>query len=773
MILSAVLLIGWLAPFLGGCTEAWSQGVLCVAIGLCVWWWPPRRRLRFGWFYVTALIFIALPFLSFLPARWYGSTPWRETISRDLLISLPWTATPQPWISLECWLLLLAGTLWLVYMTTLPLSSQSRWNLARWYAAGITVLAAVALVSYGIGKPLPFWHAREAFGFFPNRNQMADWLAMGGLLIPALIYQDWGWQRVRAGVWIVAILLIGTALVVTFSRAGILFFFAGMGLFLVWIALVRRWTARLVLCLVGMVGLATLFLIFGGATLARFQDPATGVRDAGRPAARLQIQSDALTMNEQSPVCGVGLGNFSAIFALYRDESRNEARAIHPESDWLWLAGEAGWGGIALIWVGVIFIVRAAFPVERGTARTLRIAAVVAGMAFLAHSFVDVSGHRLGTFIPACLFVALWIHPKHFWPVTPRETWLFRGVAALVILSGLYLIATSVSPSPLPGRTGVERSKALADEALRQGKVQEALHTINRALRWAPLDWELYYRRAVARLTTSPESARQDFQRARNLEPNYSELPLREGYCWLNIEPTYAVSAWREALNRNHHNPLERFGEMINASKDVPMAHEGLKWLSLERPDLFLSYAASANPQEFAQMRSKIIMRFPKLDNFNYSQKQKFFSIWSDKEGLQPVVEAALQIPSWKEAAWPFIARDMAQRSDYQGAYSMAKSMLQEPTFPRINNTAPLKTLQSRVQLAPSDFAAAYILVKNYTVSGNFHEALSQARISTRQDGCPNYFHYLRANAAASSGEWKEAWEAMQTYMTLTRQGKG
>ena len=53
---------------------------------------------------------------------------------------------------------------------------------------------------------------------------------------------------------------------------------------------------------------------------------------------------------------------------------------------------------------------------------------------------------------------------------------------------------------PVPGRLGVENAKQAAVIANRGHRFAEAIVLLDRGLEWAPLDWQLYFLRAVARV---------------------------------------------------------------------------------------------------------------------------------------------------------------------------------------------------------------------------------------------------------------------------------
>ena len=240
-------------------------------------------------------------------------------------------------------------------------------------------------------------------------------------------------------------------------------------------------------------------LVFGGETIERFH-LRLGSEGAVDSDYRWLIFRDAWTMIQSSPWCGLGLGNFESVFALFRDASRGVTRSLHPESDWLWVWAEMGWPAVALLLAAALVFVRRAFPLREGTNQRLRYTALVGAFLFALHGCVDVSGHRLGTFLAGTLLLGL----AQFRPLAGGPSrWppiLFRGVGLLLgVVSIVWLVAWR-NALPLPGYVGVENVKKAATIANRGHRFEEAIALTERGLAWAPLDWQLYFLRASARI---------------------------------------------------------------------------------------------------------------------------------------------------------------------------------------------------------------------------------------------------------------------------------
>jgi hypothetical protein len=225
---------------------------------------------------------------------------------------------------------------------------------------------------------------------------------------------------------------------------------------------------------------ASVLLVFGGPIAGRFAVDANFTGDF-----RLRIWSDARALAADSPWCGAGLGNFSALFPFHRTASVIQSSVIHPESDWLWLVTEAGWPAAALALAAIVCALAGAFPNERKTQRRLRTAALAASVAAVVHAFVDVPGHRLGSAL-AAIFVMVLARRD----AAPSAA--SRAALTMWRVSGLALIALGAWWANVPD------DEVRAEALSRDGKFSAAVVRADRAIARAPLDWRPYFTRAVA-----------------------------------------------------------------------------------------------------------------------------------------------------------------------------------------------------------------------------------------------------------------------------------
>ena len=139
----------------------------------------------------------------------------------------------------------------------------------------------------------------------------------------------------------------------------------------------------------------------------------------------------------------------------------------------------------------------------------------------------------------------------------------------------------------------------------------ETIDLTNKALEWAPFDWQLYFYRALAEVAIhQPSNAIDDFRRARFLEPNSYEIPLAEGKAWLSSQPILAVTAWREALRKAGPQRSEVYASMLtSASLHNPEVNRILEEVGLSQPDLALAYLGRLSGPAFPQASSSCYKR--------------------------------------------------------------------------------------------------------------------------------------------------------------------
>ncbi len=761
----ALPLLVVLAAFLGGATQRWSIAIFLGFFALLLLASPPRVSLG-PLLNTLALLFLLLAAAAFLPADWFHLPRWRVALTNDFGLALPPTVTVQPWITLDSLVVLIAGLSWLYYVASLDAQLRDIRMAARVFAGGMIALAALCVYLYLGHHSLPFWHNERGFGPFPNRNQTGDLFGISTLVVLGCLQDDFRRRHKRWIFWLAGLGVLIAALICAYSRAGILILVIGFTAWLIRFAF-RKWSgAGIAIAGSLLLVLFAALLLFGGETIERFH-LRLGSEGSVTADYRWLIFRDALTMIKASPWCGIGLGNFASVFAFFRDASEGVTRSLHPESDWFWVAAEMGWPALLLLLAAAAVFVRRVFPLREGSNQRLRFAALVGASLFALHGFVDVSGHRFASFLAGTLLLGL----AQFRPVPgqPRRwpVFLFRAVGVFLVLVSVTWFFSWRRALPLPGRLGVENAKQAATVANRGHHFGEALNLTNEALRWAPLDWQLYFLRAFARIGERQPAAAalQDFRRARFLEPSAYQLPFEEGKAWLGWQPTLALTAWRAALHRPGADEAGIYALMLTeAGSGDSRVREGLREFALDRPALTINYLEATHGPRFDLALQELLASDPALARFTTAQKKRLFALWSQHDPIDGLLRAVAAHPEWIEFAWPGLARSHASRGEFEQAWGFVRQYGPTPALPPAAASASIPRLEQELIASPGDYAVGYALYHAQMAAGKTDDALATARHFTARPEVPGYFHYLQAQAWAAKQNWERAWQSWQQY---------
>ncbi len=793
----AAVLIPLAGVALGGGTARWNQALILVAVGTLLLLAPPRVSAgrTIHWLLAGLLL---LAGTAFLPARWFFVPPWRTALGEDFDVTLPATLSPQPVLAAESGVLFVAGMAWFYLMLTFQWRAEKRLRAGRIFGGGVVALGALFLVLYRLDIVPSIWHNERHYGPFPNRNQSADFLAVGSLVILACAQGRWHLgHRLEAAGWLLGLGVVTVSLFASYSRAGVVLFFAEVAAYLLvetWRAARRRspvgqrpvplsrrrgvrWAAlsfSLVLLL------ATLVLLFGGSTLERFRlGSAQGKSNALTSDFRVGIQSDALHMVAAGSWCGVGIGSFSEIFPLFRRQSASPSRALHPESDYLWAASELGWPALLLIGGGVMVLAaRVARSVQtsgKAGDRRLRLAAGIGLAAFVLHGFVDVSAHRLGTLLSAgfLLGLALKDEPTGQPGLGGFATTVFRALGLLLLAVGAMWLSEARGTVFLPGQNAVDSLRARAEREIAAKDYAAAEDDFTRALRWAPLDWRLYSARALARvyLGGDREQIAADFRRARYLEPFQGEVPNLEAVLWETAgERTPAVSALGEACRREPGRVLAYLGNVMQAGRSDQIFLDELARYCRHDPALLVAFFQHCDTPETAAWLAAAVSEDPNLDRLSDPQKTAIFQDWAIHGDRAALVAAMPLHPAWQRVGWRWWAFAAAGTGDLEQACTLAARWTPKPTLPSSPpNKASLEEMLRRASQRPASPVAALQAYRAATDAGDWSSALLGLQQITSQPDCPNYFQYLKASACGQVGDWQGGWDAWRQYLAAAR----
>jgi O-antigen ligase len=756
-----------LACFLGGATEKWSEGIIIGLVGVILIFDPPRFSLGRLFNYVL-LACLACVATAFLPAQWFLHPLWRVAMETDFQINLPGSLSPQPWVSLECLISFLAAVGWLYYVSALDLELREVRQQFRLFVAAVVLLAALCIILHWTGTALAFWHNERGFGPFPNRNQTANLFALTAVILLPCGQDDIRHSRKRWVAWLLGFAILVAAILLDFSRAGVLLLVGGSFLWLGIFVLRQISAPRIALSLSILLMMLTVTLVFGGETLERFHlRGSTG----GEIAADLRwaIFRDTWQLIRSSPWCGVGIGNFDGVFAIFRDASLNGSRTLHPESDWLWAWAESGWPILLLVPTGIVLLIVRVFPLQIGTNQRFRLAALIAVVLFVLHGIIDVSGHRVGTAFCSTYLLGMGLLRPAELASLRWSRWLFRLLGlALFIGSATWIVAARYE-IPLPGAVGAEIELGKATAAIQGRNFKEAIQHTTHGLEWAPLKWQLYFSRALAEIGAKhpPSDALSDFRRARFLEPNARDVPYEEGTAWLATQPSFALAAWEESLRRSGPDKAEIYGHMVSlATQYNPTVRRGLEQMAIDQPDLILIYLRTTSGNALSAAIHRFLSHDPRLLTLSDDEKANFFAIWAERGDLNELAEQVQNRPDWLPYAWRALAKYHSSRSDFRSAYETVRRFAKPPILPDVTMDIALEQLEQKFRAMPYDSAIGYQVYRAQVRDRKLDDALMTLRHFTESANCPPYFYFLEADAWAAKGNWERAWKIWQKSQT-------
>lgn len=612
----------------------WSgfHGLIVGAVGVLILLRPPAFRIPRLW-WILAAVFLTASCAVFLPAACLPMPGWRTQlealgVNTGPLVAIQWRQAAEG-LALQA-AILLAG-LWLVgHRVSAP--GVRRWSLA--FVVGVAVYAVVARLTQDTSTT-DATSAAASYGFFPNRNHTATYLAMGalcGLGVSLQALRNQHFVRLAVGGTATAICLWAVS-TWSISRAGILLVLIGLAL---WIPLLgKSYLGRHGLWALGLM----LLTAIGGFVLgeSEVKDRLAGTFEtlemAAGPApaslgmpregdssgdgsgadfdARIPIYRDTLRLIGAFPLTGVGVRQYTHILPQYRKHTvvagANGTGYIHPESDWLWVAAESGVPAVlALASLVGLALRKALRGVIDGRDRALRAGCLVAAALVPIHGLFDVPGHMISLAWSACLLFALSLHvPSGETPPPAPRRLPFRVLGLTLTSAGLLLLAAQWAGGPSPAialpattlatvvRLQVEDEElaAKAEAAGRihnpppaQDKLLKAYHLLAATRKSCPLHRELvrYQGYLAVYLDLEPRTADPLLALDRFLDPLWVRLPLWQGENLAETRPQATAALWQDALQRAQ--SLDRLDPQNSWTS--PRTLEEIRRFARSRPDL-------------------------------------------------------------------------------------------------------------------------------------------------------------------------------------------
>jgi hypothetical protein len=416
--------------------------------------------------------------------------------------------------------------------------------------------------------------------------------------------------------------------------------------------------------------------------------------------------------------------------------------------------------------VGAVLLIRRVLPLQEGTNQRFRLAALIGAIIFAVHGLVDVSAHRVGSAFAGLFLLGLSLHRPLNLKSSGTVALVFRLVGLVLLISGASWTIATRSKALLPGTVGVTTTKELAPVANRSRNFNEGIALTTRALTWAPLDWQLYFTRALGEVGAKQWThALDDFRRARFLEPNAFEVPFIEAEVWLPLRPVLAATAYREALRRAGPQRAETYSKMLtSASLGSPEVLRILQEVGFREPDLAIAYLSHVDGGLFDHGVAELFKHDPNLEQLSETKKLALFALWSERGSLDKLAQVIEQHPDWLPFAWFGLAKYNASKKDFQTAYELTERFGEVVALPRQSGGGSLEDLQQRYYASPDNYSVGYALYREQMQRGRFDDALVTARHFSERPKSPAYFRFLEAQGWAKKQNWERAWTAWLAY---------
>jgi O-antigen ligase len=781
-----LLLLGAAAAvFLAGGPPEGNLGVFLLVAGVALLVFPPQVRVDGKFWLITTLLLLCAS-TAFLPYDWFPIPAWRQKLASSAF-AFPTSITPVP--RETCfWLAVLTITAALgLFGLAHPMSSKAQLILASIAVAICGVYAGLSIYVRQSGWMYPFDPDPETFGLFPNKNHTATFLVIGSVLALGILGVAFRQRHWFAG----SLAAIGLAVCVTSliffstSRGGIVSLVVGVLLWFIGLGAAHRSKPLLVSFAAIFMGAVLLFLAPGSVVRERLQTLTALMKDrvvtnAEAPVGaddapldgRVPIFTDTLHLLRDFPFTGTGLGTFRYVFPFYREQSLWAAPVIHPESDWLMLAAEAGLPALGILGVGIACLIGRVWRWRDHPYWPLRWGILCAALAALAHGFVDVPAHRtaLGWWILVLCGIGFQTMPREPRP-SPRGQHLLFILAGLgACFLGIRLIRSDwFGGDALPPFAGNRAQPEIIGLRV-GGDLPEAAAAAREAIRRSPMTERLYYQLAVTLLQLrAPEAEVDSAFRAQRLVNPDPQVAVDQGLRWMKTAPGKTAVLWLEAIQTRvgaDRTQGAGKGSALSLYRDLLVKAGGSS--ELQRALL----AASQYGREFTfawleqAAPALVTEELPRLgadDAFSSAltetERRRFLQIWYQRGAREALFQWLGSHPEWEAAAWPIAIRRLVDAGNFaEAVQSVSTHYKIDLTLPEPDVGKPETT-----NIVPDKPAAAF---SNYWRKGNIITArriLDEARAG-RPPIEPEIWR-LSAALSARDTQWQSAWQCLEQYL--------
>jgi hypothetical protein len=495
----------------------------------------------------------------------------------------------------------------------------------------------------------------------------------------------------------------------------------------------RRWRRVLAGCWAAALVAALVVIFFPAAPIVeRFGE--AGVSGA---SVRMAIQRDAWGLLAAFPLTGIGLGNFDVVFPFFRSVSASSSRAFHPESDWLWLACEAG--AVAGILACAVVAVLATRLWKLARLRPGEAAVGFAALAAVAaHGLLDVPAHCASVFVLTCALAGTGEPGRRCGPRLAAWT----VTLALVFASFAAMRWTRI---PRPDVIRPDRPMLIPARTITQQWLE--FHPLD----YEVLEWEVH--RAIQAGDGLPATAL--MERLFLLEPFSTEPPTRafealkaRGDARMALLPARLILERTPASRR-----WERLEQLLRSSASLPELHAGI----LSLPPATAACQAVRIAAMGADVPPTEAMRFIELaarpGDPGFSETLAIAALHTAEENALARADA---IPSLAGPALAIRARRLAEIGNFESACRLAA-------------TAPGLSV-AQIQASPGTPAAVHLALQEMR-AGNPERARSLLHMAEARNASSRELWYLLGCSEWQLGSPERAWKAFEKYLGLEQSG--
>ena len=584
--------IGFLIIAIFGCVASGAPrqgfyGIIFVSVGILIALFPPAFYTS-KWLNIGSTLFFVSLSASLLPRSFVSSQSWRTNLE-SMGLETGNLISPHPSATIEG--LIIVGSIIILGLCSLGhrISREKFLKIASLFVIFVAAYTGVSVL-FIQNEWRWEWDPNDDFGFFANRNHMATLMVMGSLVGVGSFFVHLKKKNWSA----IFVILLATGglcwaiLGYSVSRAGLILFISFQ---LIWFVFVwkKYLNYKLVISFLVLFSLTVILFLLSDTKLEdrleklveEKESSSNFIHDDGKNdyksimGLRKYIHSDAYKMIRSEPWTGTGLGTFEFIFPFYQKESTSSServansRALHPESNWLDLASQAGLSSTLIALINILSLLFFTLLRNRKSRSwLLSLSCILSVFCILLHGTVDVPGQKIGILMSAILLIGITLKFNHSKDrALPRyATVTYQLLAVLIFSLGLILVHSQWFSSKSiifsDTQTCINKIQNLYQLSMesaqeedfdsRKKYIRSAINLTENSIKRSPLDSDLHFIRGklYSFLDGSEDKIKSSFEIESALDPIWMNVPLRQSQVWLFIDMKETRILWSEALKR-------------------------------------------------------------------------------------------------------------------------------------------------------------------------------------------------------------------------------